>query len=57
MKNLIYAILVIIFAIATVDMGVHTVLALCDLRIVAALFGAFLTCGAGMLTRACYKAM
>ena len=50
MKNLFYAILVIIFAIVTIDMGVNTILALLDLRIVAALFGA-------LLTKACYKAM
>lgn len=57
MKNLFYAILVIVFAIVTIDMGVNTVIALLDLRIVAALFGAFLTCGGWMLTKACYKAM
>lgn len=57
MKNLVLAILVIIFALVTLDMGIETVKALLDLRIVAALFGVFLTCGGFLLTKACYKSL
>ena len=57
MKNLIYAILCIVFAIATLDMGYETIKAIVDLRLGGALFGSLLTIGAWMLTKACYKAM